>query len=207
MESHGSSHTKLESRVTESKPVIWVASLLSTFAEPLVRPPDVTSVYFYRWLHCRVKSPSPGPTQRYYSKGIDHSHERGVSLVRVSPLSDWYVFQQRRVHGHFARRTLIFRFRKVWAKKNGQLVWGTKAELVRCNLSYFIFPEWGAIPLDGLRKGEKKKLRLKRELDLEKFSEPCHDKPVNGVAQRAGGWWLVDGGTPLFRSARNRNFL
>ena len=35
-------------------------------------------------------------------------------------------------------------------------------------------------------------------------SEPCHDKPVNGVAQRAGGWQT---GTPLFRSARNRNFL
>ena len=35
-------------------------------------------------------------------------------------------------------------------------------------------------------------------------SEPCHDKPVNGVAQRAGGW-RTD--TPLFRSARNRNFL
>ena len=35
-------------------------------------------------------------------------------------------------------------------------------------------------------------------------SEPCHDKPVNGVAQRAGGWRT---GTPLFRSARNRNFL
>ena len=36
------------------------------------------------------------------------------------------------------------------------------------------------------------------------MSEPCHDKPVNGVAQRAGGWRT---GTPLFRSARNRNFL
>ena len=35
-------------------------------------------------------------------------------------------------------------------------------------------------------------------------NEPCHDKPVNGVAQRAGGWWT---GIPLFRSARNRNFL
>ena len=35
-------------------------------------------------------------------------------------------------------------------------------------------------------------------------SEPCRDKPVNGVAQRAGGWRT---GTPLFRSARNRNFL
>ena len=35
-------------------------------------------------------------------------------------------------------------------------------------------------------------------------SEPCHDKPVNGVAQRAGGWQT---GTPLFQSARNCNFL
>ena len=35
-------------------------------------------------------------------------------------------------------------------------------------------------------------------------SEPCHDKPVKGVAQRAGGWRT---GTPLFRSARNRSFL
>ena len=35
-------------------------------------------------------------------------------------------------------------------------------------------------------------------------SEPCHDKPVNGVAQRAGGWRT---GTLLFRSARNRSFL
>ena len=35
-------------------------------------------------------------------------------------------------------------------------------------------------------------------------SEPCHDKPVNGVAQRAGGWRT---GTPLLRSACNCNFL
>ena len=34
--------------------------------------------------------------------------------------------------------------------------------------------------------------------------DKCHDKPVNGVAQRAGGWRT---GTPLFRSARNCNFL
>ena len=50
------------------------------------------------------------------------------------------VVQQRRVHGHFTRRSLILDL-KVWAKKNGQLVRGTKAELVRCNLSYFIFPQ------------------------------------------------------------------
>ena len=36
------------------------------------------------------------------------------------------------------------------------------------------------------------------------MSEPCHDKPANGVAQRAGGWQT---GTPLVRSARNRNYL
>ena len=48
---------------------------------------------------------------------IDHSHERGVSLVRVSPLSDWYVFQQGRVHGHFTRRTLIFRFKSMGEEK------------------------------------------------------------------------------------------
>ena len=35
-------------------------------------------------------------------------------------------------------------------------------------------------------------------------SEPCHDRPANGVAQRAGGWQT---GAPLFRSASNRNFL
>ena len=39
---------------------------------------------------------------------------------------------------------------------------------------------------------------------VSQVSEPCHDKPVNGVAQRAGGWRT---GTPLFRSARNRNWL
>ena len=42
-------------------------------------------------------------------------------------------------------------------KKNGQLVMGTKAELVHFNLSYFIFPQCGAILLDGLQKGEGKK--------------------------------------------------
>ena len=51
------------------------------------------------------------------NSAIDHSHERGVSLVQVSPLSDWYVFQQRRVHGHFARRTLIFRFKSMGEEK------------------------------------------------------------------------------------------
>ena len=35
-------------------------------------------------------------------------------------------------------------------------------------------------------------------------SEPCHGKPVNVVAQQAGGWRT---GTPLFRSARNCSFL
>ena len=45
---------------------------------------------------------STAPTVHSY---IDHSHKRGVSLVRVSPLADWYVVQQRRVHGHFTRRT------------------------------------------------------------------------------------------------------
>ena len=34
-------------------------------------------------------------------------------------------------------------------------------------------------------------------------SEPCHEKPVNGVAQRAGVWLT---GAPLFRSAPNRIF-
>ena len=50
---------------------------------------------------------------REHDSARDHSHERGVSLVRVSPLSDWYVVQQRRVHGHFTRRTLIFRFKSM----------------------------------------------------------------------------------------------
>ena len=35
------------------------------------------------------------------------------------------------------------------------------------------------------------------------MSEPCHEKPVNGVAQRAGVWLT---GAPLFRSAPNRIF-
>ena len=39
---------------------------------------------------------------------------------------------------------------------------------------------------------------------LQQGSEPCHDKPVNRVAQRAAGWRT---GTPLFRSERNHNFL
>ena len=42
---------------------------------------------------------------------------------------------------------------------------GRKAELVRCNLSYFIFPQRGAISLDKLQQGEKKK----RELKLKNF--------------------------------------
>ena len=51
--------------------------------------------------------------------------------------------------------------------KYEQMVRGTKAELVRCNLSYFIFPQWGAISLDRLQKGEKRK---KTELgELENF--------------------------------------
>ena len=43
--------------------------------------------------------------------------EGGVSLVRVSPLSDWYVVQQRRVLGHVTRRTLIFRFKSMGEDK------------------------------------------------------------------------------------------
>ena len=35
-------------------------------------------------------------------------------------------------------------------------------------------------------------------------SEPCHNKPVNGVAQWAGGWRT---GAPFFWSAHNRSFL
>ena len=60
------------------------------------------------------------------------------------------------VHGHFTRRTMIFRFKSMGEEKwtAGQ---GHKAEPLRCNLSYFIFPQWGAIPLDGLQKGEKRK--------------------------------------------------
>ena len=58
---------------------------------------------------CKISGLKSAPT--------DHSHERGVSLVRVSPLSDWYVFQQRRVHGHFTRRTLIFRFKSMGEEK------------------------------------------------------------------------------------------
>ena len=36
------------------------------------------------------------------------------------------------------------------------------------------------------------------------MSEPYHHKPVNRVAQWAGGWQT---GAPLFRSVRNHNFL
>ena len=42
-------------------------------------------------------------------------------------------------------------------KKNGQLVRDSKAEIVRCNLSYFIFPHGGAVSLDGFQKGDKRK--------------------------------------------------
>ena len=50
-----------------------------------------------------------------------------MSLVRVSPLAESLAaVPQRRVHGHFTRRTLIFRF-KVRANKNGQLLRGTKS--------------------------------------------------------------------------------
>ena len=73
-------------------------------------------------------------------------------LVRLAAV------QQRRVHGHFTRRRSIFRFKSM-VKKNGQLVRSTKAELVRCNISYFIFPQWGAVSSDGLQKGEKKERR------------------------------------------------
>jgi len=41
-------------------------------------------------------------------------------------------------------------------KKKGQLVRGTKAKLVCCNLSYFIFPQ-GAVSSDGVQKGDKRK--------------------------------------------------
>ena len=51
----------------------------------------------------------------------------------------------------------ILRFKSM-VEKNGQLVSGTKAELVHCNLSHFIFPQ-GVISSDGLEKegGEEKK--------------------------------------------------
>ena len=86
-------------------------------------------------------------------RSIGHSHERGVSLVRVSPFVSGCHFSNR-VHGHITRRTIIFRFKSMSEEKwtAGQ---GHKAEPVRCNLSYFIFPQWGAILLDGLQKGEK----------------------------------------------------
>ena len=48
-------------------------------------------------------------------QAIDHSHERGVSLVRVSPLAS--AVQQRRVHGHFTRLSLSFRFKSMSEEK------------------------------------------------------------------------------------------
>ena len=45
---------------------------------------------------------------------------------------------------------------------------GHKGKLVFSNLLYVIFPQCGAISLDGLQKGEKSQ-RLKRELELENF--------------------------------------
>ena len=52
----------------------------------------------------------------YFS--IDHSHERGVSLVRVSPLADWYVSGCRSTAASarsFHWRSLIFRFKSTVA--------------------------------------------------------------------------------------------
>ena len=83
--------------------------------------------------------------------------EFGTSIApcRVGSLA---AVQQRWVHGHFTWRTLIFRL-KGRLKKIGQLVRSTKAELVRCNISYFIFPQWGAVSSDRLQKEEKKERR------------------------------------------------
>ena len=55
-----------------------------------------------------------------------------------------------------AHGLLSFRFKSM-SEENGQLIGGTKAELVRCTLSYFIFPQRGAVLLDWLQKGEKRK--------------------------------------------------
>ena len=54
--------------------------------------------------------------------------------------------------GHLTGRTSIFRFKSVLGEKwtAGQ---GTKAELDRRNLSYFIFPQ-GVISSDGVEKEE-----------------------------------------------------
>ena len=45
------------------------------------------------------------------------------------------------------------------------LVRGTKAELVHCNLSHFIFPQ-GVISSDGLEKEGGKKIKKKREREM-----------------------------------------
>ena len=82
-------------------------------AKALWRDGMVYVLLRFHWLN----QLQTGTVKMNYSPSIDHSHERGVSLVRVSPLSDWYVFQQRRVHGHFTRRTLIFRFKSMGEEK------------------------------------------------------------------------------------------
>ena len=95
-----------------------------------------------------------------------------MSLVLVSPLASGTSgcrSEEASAQSPFHSTIINFQILKVWAKKNGQLVRGTKAELVRCNLSYFIFPTMRSSFIRRASKGRKKPERPKRELELENF--------------------------------------